>query len=158
MAGGPIFPYSAVPDSSGETFPSVHRANSRYEEGLGLAASIAVDRIWHLRFALPTKLPSGTGKLVIVSMANATTGTVVIEPQWASIDPNGENAFTATLNLEGDTTITWLAGDGDKYKETKITLDADTMVAGEIVVMSLKFDAISTLAVTSTHQALIIWE
>lgn len=158
MAGGPIFPYSAVPDTSGETFPSVHSANSRYEEGLGLAASISVDRIWHLRFALPPKLPSGTGKLVVVSMANAVTGTVVLEPQWASIDPDGENAFTVALSLEGDSTITWSSGDGDKYKETKFTLDADTLVAGEIVTMSLKFDATSTLAVTSTHQASIIWE
>jgi len=158
MASGLIFPFSAVPDTSGETFPSVHSANSRYEEGLGLAASISVDRVWHVRFALPPKLPSGTGKLVIVSLASAVSGTVVVEPQWASVNPNGENAFIAALNLEGNTTITWLAGDADTYKETKIILDADTLLAGEIVVMSLKFAATSTLAVTSTHQAMIIWE
>ncbi len=158
MAGGPIFAHSSVPDTSGGVFPNIHVANSRYEEGLGLEASIAANRIWHLRFLLPPTLPSGTAKLVILSMANAATGTVVVDLQWASIDPVGEDGFNAVLNAEGNTTITWATGDEDDYFETKIILDADTIVAGEVVVMDLVFKSTGTLAAISNHQVAIIWE
>lgn len=162
MAGGPLYPSSAVPDTSGETFPSIHTGatNSRRTEGLGLAASIASDRTWELRFDLPpSSLPSGTLKLQILSLSSAVTGTVVVEPQWFSATPDVDTPDDETLALEGDTTITWATGDDDELKLTKITLDAGTApVAGDTLVLHLKFDSTSTLAVVSTHRVSLIWE
>lgn len=161
MAGGPIYPSSAMPDTSGETFPNVHEGatNSRRTEGLGLAASISTDRTWELRFDLPPTLPSGTLKLQILSLADATSGTVVVEPQWFAATPDVDTPDDETLTGEGDTTITWAAGDDDELKLTKINLDAATApVAGDTLIVHVKFDSTSTLAVVSTHRISIIWE
>ena len=161
MAGGPIFPNSFYPNptTAGDLFPNFHTGgtNSQRDEGIGLAASISADATAELRFQMPPTLPSGTGKLRVLSLANATSGTVVFDPQWASVAA-GENPDTVTLNAEGNTTTTWASGDNDDYKETKITLDADTLTAGETVVMSLVFDSTSTIAAVSTHIVSIIWE
>lgn len=162
MAGGPIFPHSAVPVTSGRVFPNIHigaGANSKHDDGLGVEASVGADAIWRLRFMLPpSSLPSGTCKLNLFALANATSGDAKVNAKWASVaaeeDPSG-----ATLNAEGTSTLTWGAGDNDQYKNLKITLDADTPVAGEVVVMDLTFETTSwTLAQVSTWQASIIWE
>lgn len=161
MAGGPIYPSSAAPDTSGETFETTHvgATNSRTTTGLGLAASISVDRTWQLRFDLPPTLPTGTLKLQILSLSSATSGTVVVEPSWFAATPDTDTPDDETLTGEGDTTITWGAGDDDELKLTKITLDASTApVAGDTLVLHLKFDSTSTLAVVSTHRVSIIWE
>lgn len=160
MAGGPIFPRSAYPVSS-RVFPNIHvgaGANSKHEEGLGVEASLGADAIWRLRFQMPPTLPTGTGKIKLRALANATSGVAKVNPKWASVaveeDPSG-----ATLNAEGTTTVTWAAGDNDQYKEAEINLDADTLVADEEVVMDLTFETTSwTLAQVSTWIASIIWE
>lgn len=162
MAGGPIFPHSAFPVSE-DVFPNFYigaGANSKHDEGLGVvdATALAADGIWRLRFQMPPTLPTGTGKLRILALANATTGVVKPNVKWASVAPE-ESPSGATLNDEGVGTITWGAGDNDQYKELKVTLDADTLVGGETVVMDLTFeDASMTLAVDSTYQVSIIWE
>lgn len=160
MAGGPIFPRSAYPVSE-RVFPNVHvgaGANSKHDEGLGVEASVGADAIWRLRFQMPPTLPTGTGKLRLRAMANATSGDAKVNPKWASVAV-GEDPSAATLNAETVQTITWAAGDNDKYKEIKINLDADTLVAGEEVVMDLTFETLSwTLAQVSTWVASIIWE
>lgn len=163
MAGGPIFPHSAFPVSAGDVFPNFHvgaGANSKHDEGLGLAnaTDVAANATWRLRFQMPPTLPTGTGKLRMLALANATSGVVKPNVNWVSVaveeDPSG-----ATLNAEGVGTITWGAGDNDQYKELKVTLDADTLVASEEVVMDLVFeDASMTLAVVSTYIVSIIWE
>lgn len=163
MAGGPIFPNSQYPaTASGLVFPNFHvsaASGSKHDEGLGVAASIGADAIWRLRFHMPpTSLPSGTGKLRLLALANATTGNAKVNPKWASVaveeDPGG-----ATLNAETTQTVSWGAGDNDQYKELKVTLDADTLVAGEVVVMDLVFETSSwTLAQVSTWIPSIIWE
>lgn len=161
MAGGPIFPRSAYPVTSGNTYPNVHvgaGANSKHEEGLGVAASIGADSTWRLRFQMPPALPSGTGKLRLLALANATSGAAKVNPKWASVAVE-EDPSSATLNAEGTGTVTWSTGDNDQYKELKITLDADTLVASEEVVMDLVFETSSwTLAAVSTWIASIIWE
>jgi len=162
MAGGPIFPHSAYPVSS-DVFPNFHvgaGANSKQEEGLGVAASISADSIWRLRFQMPPTLPSGTGKLRLLALAATVTAQKVakVDPKWASVAA-GEDPSSATLNAEGTTTVTFETTDGDKYKEAKITLDADTLVAGEEVVMDLTFETSGwTLNLVSTWIASIIWE
>lgn len=161
MAGGPIFPASAVPVTSGRVFPNIHvgaGSGSKHEEGLGVEASVGADAIWRLRFQMPPgSLPSGTGKLHLVALANATTGNAKVNTKWASVAAE-EDASSATLNAEGTTTVSFGAGDNDQYKITDITLDADTLVAGEIVVLDLVFETASwTLAQVSTWAASIIW-
>src|SRR5687768_10147997 len=163
MAGGPIYPSSAVPDASGEVFPNVHvgATNGRRVAGLGVANGtvLTANRTWHLLFEMPpSALPSGTGKLRLLALANATSGAAKINPTWGSCAVE-ENYDTVTLTAEGTQTVTWAAGDNDQFKELKVTLDADTLVASEIVVMNLIFeDSGFTLAVVSTYLASIIWE
>ncbi|HEV3262050.1 MAG TPA: hypothetical protein VG013_34685, partial [Gemmataceae bacterium] len=67
MAGGPIYPSSAYPASSNcfpNFYPGAVSPNAApHDEGLGVAASIAADSVWELRFPMPPTLPSGTLKL-----------------------------------------------------------------------------------------------
>lgn len=160
MAGGPLYPHSCYPVSS-NVFPNVHvgaGANSKHDEGLGVAASIAADSIWRLRFEFPTTIPTGTCKLRLLALANATTGDAKVNPKWVSVATE-ESPSGATLVAEGTSTLTWGAGDNDQYKELVITLDADTPVAKEMLVMDLTFETASwTLAQISTWIASVIWE
>lgn len=160
MAGGPLFPFSYYPSSS-NVFASIHAgagASCPNEEGLGVSASLSSDASWCLRFMLPPTLPSGTAKLRLVALANATAGDAKVNPKWASVAME-EAPSQVTLNMEGTQTVTWATGDNDQYKELKVTLDADTLVAGEIVTMELVFETVNwTLAAISTWQVAIIWE
>lgn len=162
-AGGPIYPASAFPVTSGFVFPNCHvgaAANSKQDCGLGVtdATTLTTDAIWRLRFWMPPTLPTGTCKLRIWALANATSNAVKINPKWASVNSE-EDPSGATLNAEGTSTITWAAGDNDQYKELKINLDADTPVGGEMIVMDLVFeDTSTTLAVVSTYHVAVIFE
>lgn len=160
MPGGPLFPRSAYPVSS-DVFPNVHvgaGANSKHEEGLGVAASLGANAIWRLRFSAPTVLPSGTAKLRLRALANATTGDAKINAKWASVAVE-EDPSSATLVAEGTSTLSWGAGDNDQYKQLLVVLDADTIVAGEEIVMDLTFETLNwTLAQVSTWSTPIVWE
>ncbi len=158
VQGGPLWPHGAIPDTSGDVYPHVHVSGSAYRAGLGVAASLASDRTWHLEFALPPVLPAGTCKLVLRAVADATTGAAKVNPKWVCV-ADGEDPFAAARNAEGTTTLTWSGGDADKIKEVKVALDADTPVGGETLVMDLVFETSGwTLAAVSTWQALVIWE
>jgi len=134
-------------------------ANSKQDAGLGVEASLGADAIWRLRFRMPpTSLPTGTCKLDLWALANATSGSAKVNVKWASVAV-GEDPSSATLQAEGVGTLTWAAADNDKYKNLKITLDADTPVAGETIVMDLTFETSGwTLAAVSTWQPSVIWE
>lgn len=121
-------------------------------------ASVDGDAIWRLRFAMPPALPTGTCKLKLWALANATSGNAKVNPKWASVAAE-EDPSSATLQAETVQTLTWAAGDNDQYKELLITLDADTPVAGEMIVMDLTFETASwTLAAVSTWIPRVIWE
>ena len=155
MASGHIFPFSAYVLWTEDGFPRHHLAT---EGGLGVYASLSSDATWYLRFMMPPTLPTGTGKLRLLALATATSGAAKVNPKWVSVAV-GENPYTATRLAEGTTTVTWGAGDSDEYKETVITLNADTLAADEIVVMNLTFETVSwTLAVPSTWIPSIFWE
>lgn len=159
MAGGPIFPHSAIPITSNRVFPNIHAATAAHREGLGAMASVGADSIWRLWFQMPpSSLPSGTCKLLLRAVANATSGDAKVNAKWKSFA--AEETFSSpSLNAEGTSTLTWGAGDNDQIKELKITLDADTPVAGEEIIMDLTFETTSwTLAQVSTWTASIIWE
>lgn len=161
MPGGPLHPHSAYPATSGKVFPSFHigNGNSRGEEGMGVMASVDGDATWELRFKMPEVLPSGTAKLQIHGLADATSGVAKINVQWKSFAIEEDTDGTALETAEGVGTITWSGGDADVYKELKVTLDADTIVAGETIVLHLIFETASwTLAQVLTCQAFIIWE
>lgn len=161
MAGGPVSPISTFPVTVDRVFASVHEgdgANSKQDSAMGVEASVGADAIWRLRFKMPEVLPSGTGKLQLWALADAITGVAKANPKWASLGAE-EDPSSITLNAEGTSTLTWSTADDDEYKELLITLDADTLVAGEMVVMDLTFETTSwTLAQVSTWYAWIIWE
>ena len=163
MAGGPISPASSSPDASGQVFPNIHvgATNGRRVEGMGVTDGtiLSANRTWHLQFQMPpAPLPTGTGKLRLLALANATSGAAKVNPTWGSCAVE-ENFDTVTLVAETVQTVTWAAGDNDQFKELKVTLDADTLVADETVIMSLIFeDSGFTLAVVSTWIASIIFE
>lgn len=161
MVDGPFPYFSAVPVTAGRVFPRVHvgaGANSKHDEGLGVQASVGADSTWRLRFRTPNPLPSGTGKLQLIALANATSGAAKVNPKWASVAIE-ESPSGAALNAEGTQTITWGAGDNDQYKELKVNLDADTLVAGETIVMDLVFETTGwTLAAVSTWIVAVLWE
>jgi hypothetical protein len=157
-----ITPISIIPKTSGKVFEQVHATNTNdfRLEGVGVMASLDGDAKVDLVFDLPPTLPTGTAKLRILSFANATSGVAKINPKWASKAPEESlDIAEGSLNAESASTVTWASGDADVPKETKITLDADTIVAGELVMMTIEFDSTSwTLAAVSTHQFSIIWE
>lgn len=162
MAAGPIFPHSTFPVTAGRVFPNFHvgdGANSKQDEGLGVEASVGADSTWRLRFQMPPDLTGlGTGKLRLLALADAVAGVAKVNPTWASVAVE-EDPSSATLNGEGTQTVTWSAGDDDVYKELKVDLDADTLVANEEVVMDLIFETTDwTLAQVSTWIVSIIWE
>lgn len=161
MAGGPFFPHSAYPVTAPRVFPNFHvgaGANSKHDEGLGVEASLGADATWRLRFKMPPVLPTGTPKLDLWALANATANSAKVNPKWASVALE-ESPSGATLNAEGTQTLTWGSGDNDQYKQLLVTLDADTVVAGEMIVMDLTFETTNwTLAVVSTWIASIIFE
>ena len=160
MAGGPVYPFSIGYPSSGRVYPGYHvgSTNARQWYGRRCEASLGADAILELNFQMPQVLPSGTSKLRCLMQADATAGDGVINPAWASLAV-GEDYDTISLTGEGNDTTTWASGDDEELLESIITLDADTIVVDEIVVMQITFVSASwTLAQISTWNFSIIWE
>ena len=157
MAGTQLFPISAIPVTAGMVFPSIHvggGANSKHDEGHGVAdaTTLTSDAIWRMRYKVPATLPTGTLTHMMDSLANATTGDLKYNVKWVSVAAE-ESPSGATPLAEGTDTVTWAAGDADVYKHTERIMDADTVVAGETLVVDLTFENTgTTLAVVSTNQ------
>ena len=169
MAGGPFLPTSAFPiGTSGEVFPNVFVGDgggsphaAPQEEGLGVAATITGDRAWSLRFQMPTTLPTGTAIFRLVAVSDVQSGDLSVVPSWVSVAMD-QDGSALSLNSEGpdpdsrvggngsnadNSTFGWDTGDDDVYLEARWTLNADTVVAGEIIQMELLFvDADSDVA------------
>ncbi len=160
MAGGPFSPISAFPvGTSGEIFPNVHvgdGANGSRHEGLGVAnaTDLTADRIWHLVFRMPTTLPTGTASFSLGALADIQAGDLSVDIAWASVAFD-EDPSAATLTAEGpdpdsrvggdgnnsdNSTFGWASGDDDVYLEARWTLNADTVVANEFIVMDMRID------------------
>lgn len=157
MAGGPVFPHSVYPVTAGKVFPTFLTAEM--PEGLAFMASLDADAIWRVFYRMPpTSLPTGTGKVLLPCRANATSGVARINIKWKSYAAN-EVPSAASLNAEGVGSVTFAT---TAYRETqhKVTLDADTLVAGEMVMMDITGETTSwTLsAVMSIDLPPIIWE
>lgn len=156
MAGGPILPFSPFPATAGRTFPEL--LTNEMPAGLGWEASLGADATWRMFYRMPPSLPTGTAKLLLACHANATSGNAIIDVAWKSYGAN-EVPASASLNAEGNTTITFAT---TAYRETqvKVTLDADTIVAGENIMLELRGKNASwTLAsILSIQPPPIIWE
>ncbi len=148
---------SSIPDSGGRIFPGVLTNSSKLIDGPMVEASLGADATLFLVFQVPQTLPSGTAKLRLLSLANATSGVAKVNPTWLSVA--AEEDFAGTRTAEGTSTVTWASGDAYVFKETKITLDADTVVAAELIVLDLVFETASwTLAANSLWLPSVIWE
>lgn len=162
MAGGPIFPTSAFPnDTSGRIFANFHAGAggnaSSHDEGLGVMASLSADATWELRFPMPPSIPSGTFKLRLLALANATSGTAKLTVKDGRC-PAGSSPSAASLTSETQTSVTWSTGNNDQYLETKVTLTVVPQ-ANDMIVVGLTFQTSGwTLSQVSTWIASVIWE
>ncbi len=161
MSGGPISPNSILPITANKLWcgPYIASDSSLQDIGIQVMASLDADAVARLVFPMPIgSLPSGTCKLRLLAIANATSGSAKVNAKWGSVAA-GEAAKEVTRAAEGTATLTWAAGDTDDYKELLITLDADTPVAGEMICMDLTFETSGwNLAAVSTWIAFVIWE
>lgn len=165
MAGGPISPISIGLGTSGRGYPGIYVGATnarRFQPHLIVEASLSTNTVTvDLIFQFPKTLPSGTCKLHILMMANATTGAAYGQISWASA-AIGDTPDTITLNSEGAAAAlyTWTAGDDDELIEYELTLDADTPVAGEYCVMRVVFgnSASHNLAQVMAAFFEIVWE
>lgn len=162
MAGGPLSPVSAVPgDATGRLFPLIYNGAGgngvSLEEGLGVMASLSADSTWELRFHIPPTVPTGTMKLRLLALANATSGAAKVTVKDGRA-PAGSNPSSAALTSETQVSLTWAAGNNDQYLETKVTLT--TVPQGnDVLVVGLVFNTTGwTLAVPSAWIATLIWE
>lgn len=162
MAGGPIASYPPyTSNTDGSLFPNFYAGGggnaSPTDYGLGVKASLGADNVWQLRYPMPPTIPTGTLKLRVLMLANATSGTA----KWTVSDATvaaGASPSAATLTAETQSTATWAAGDNDKYKETKTALTA-TPAGNDTLVVALTFNATGwTLAQVLTVIPTIIWE
>jgi hypothetical protein len=159
---GPFAPDSITLATPATNFPTVYDSGSstgtRYEDMVGIAASIASDSKVECYWDLPTTLPTGTLKLRVWMRANATSGNAKVNPKWACVTAGDDPGATA-LSAEGVQTITWAAGDAHKYKEYKFSLVATSAVAGKRLIMSLVFETASyTLAAAAGVHIALLYE
>lgn len=161
MAGGPLLPSSIyLGGASGNLYPNFYipatNTNSAGAlEGIGVVASLGADAPAILQFNLPESIPTGTAKLRILAMANATTGTAkltVSDGQTAA----GSNIGATTLTAETQLSQTWATA--DILVENKITLTT-APTANDILTIKAVFNTASwTLAAASTWQFSLVWE
>ncbi|MBI3418623.1 MAG: DUF2793 domain-containing protein [Proteobacteria bacterium] len=160
--GGPIFPTSSYPaDTAGRLFPNFYAGGggntASRDEGMGVKASLDADATWELRFPMPPAIPSGTLKLMVLGLANASSNSAKFTVKDATCAA-GASPSAASLTSETQSTVTWSSGDADKYKQTKVSLTA-TPAANDMLVVAVTFNTSGwTLAAVSTWIAYVIWE
>lgn len=162
MTAGPIAHYPPyTSDTAGNAFPNFYQGGggnaSPTDYGLGVAASLGADVTWQLRFPMPPTIPSGTLKLRCLQLANATSGTAKFTVKDGTCAAGASPSATA-LTSETQSSVTWAAGDADKYKETKVSLTA-APAGNDTLIIAITFNTTSwTLAQILTTIATIIWE
>lgn len=157
-----LFPVSAFPATEGKVYPEAFNSvsNGFWIEGLGVMANLNADAELHYVFQVPNPLPAGVAKLEVVATAYDGAGDAKFNPKWKSI-ALGETFDLAagSLNAEGTQTLTWVAGDGLKFKRAVVTLDADTVVADEFVALRLAMETTNwTLNQRSLWLVAMLWE
>jgi hypothetical protein len=158
-----LYPFSAFPATEGKVYPDAIRTNTNdfWLEGLGVVASLGSDAELHYVFRVPGGLPTGTAKLEVTGFSYDANGDAKINPKWKSVAYEEDIDLAASsLNAEGTNTITWATGnDAHQFKQLKVALDADTIVAGEFIVLRLVLESTSwTLNTRAIFNVSIIWE
>src|SRR5215471_4506697 len=116
MAGGPIAPSSVyLGGAAGNLFPNFYIGTgvnaARTDEGIGVIASLPSNAVAQLRFPMPPSIATGTLKLMVRCLANATSGNakfVVSDNSCGTgVSPSG---LTLTAENSGVAqTLTWAA-------------------------------------------------
>ena len=165
MAGGPLILPNIDYGTTGHIAPGVFVSNSNSMRipAHRLAADLdtLADATLTMMGPAPVTLPTGTAKLVLNAYAEATsTQSVRVNPKWKSFAATESiDLAVGSLNAEGVTDIEWTSAEAGDLLQTKITLDADTWVAGETILLQIVFEStLSDLDVASYWQAHIIWE
>lgn len=168
MPAGHIGPSSAyLGGASGNLFPNVHAGAggnaAPHDEGIGVVASLGSNAVAELRFLLPPAIPSGTLKLRMLALANATTGVAKVTVSDGMATPSSSpsssgNPGAVSLTSETQTTITWTTSENDRYKMATVTLSA-TPSGSDVLVVAITFNTTGwTLAQISTWIFSIFWE
>jgi hypothetical protein len=162
MAGGPLLPSSMyLGGASGNLFPNFYIPATNTNtagalEGVGVVASLAADAPAVLQFNMPEVIPTGTLRLRILAMANATSGVAKLTIKDASTSP-GSNIGVTSLTTESQLSQTWTTA--DILVENKIALTAAAPTANQITTILATFNTASwTLAAVSTWQFSLVWE
>ncbi len=162
MAGGPLLPSSIyLGGASGNlspTFyiPSTNTNTAGALEGIGVVASLGANAPAVLQFNMPETIPTGTLKLRMLAMANATTGNAKLTVSDASTSA-GSNIGATTLTAESQTSQTWATA--DILVEIKLTLTATAPTSNQITTVLVTFNNTSwTLAAASVWQFTLVWE
>jgi hypothetical protein len=175
MSGGPLLPSSIyVGGASGNlsvnfyigTTATGTGAVAGYSavEGVSVVASLSADALAVVQFNIPPtgSIPTGTLKLRLLAMANASTGIAKLDIIDGVTSPGtaiGASNFTTEA---GSPTISqnWATAPAgpDILVENKVPLTASP-TAGQIVTTILAFRTASwTLAQASVWQPSLIWE
>lgn len=160
MAGGPIAPSSVyLGGASGNLFPNFYSGAggnaAPVDEGIGVVASLAANAVAQLRFAMPPAIPSGTLKLMVRMLANATTGTVKFTVSDKSC---GSGVSPSALTLTAETQSTANITAADQYTDVKVPLTTVPNPNDDLVV-ALTFDSTGwTLAQVLTCLVWVLWE
>ncbi len=169
MAGGPIAPRSVyLGGQNGKLFQYFYagaggNAAPNEEGDVSVMASLNADAVLQLRYHMPPQIPTGTLKLRVIALANATSGAAKLTVSDGIATPatspsSSGNPSTITLTSETQTTVTWAASENDRYKEAKVTLTS-TPAANDVLVVAITFQTSGwTLAQISTWKFDLIWE
>lgn len=161
MSGGPLLPSSIYYGGAGGLaapaiyIPATNTNGAGALEGIGVAASIGSDAPVVLQFNMPPTIPTGTLKLRLLAMANATSGVAKVTANDKNVAA-GSSLGTSTLNTETQVSQTWATV--DIMVENKVVLTSSPS-GNDILTVLLTFNTASwTLAVRSVWQASLIWE
>lgn len=169
MAGGPLLPSSIyVGGASGNltlafyvgTTATGTGAVAGYSalEGVGVIASLGADALAVLQFNMPEIIPSGTLKLRLLAMANATSGNAKLDIIDGVTSPNAAIGASNFTTEAGSPTITQGWTTVDVLVENKVNLTV-APVANQVVTVILAFRTLNwTLAQASVWQASLVWE
>ena len=162
MAGGPIGPSSTYfNDTTGRIYPSFYAGAtgniSPVGFGAGVKASLDADSVLEMRFPMPPSLPTGTLKLRSLHLANATSGIIKYTIADGFAGPS-DIPGNVTLTSESQSSVTWNAGDANRYKETKVSLSSAASGNAQLVVGVTYQTSGWTLATPVTSVHTVIWE
>src|SRR5947209_2393161 len=106
-------------DTAGRTWLGYYAGgggnNSSHDFGIQVKASLDADATVEFRFPVPPTVPTGTPKLRALFLANATSGTIKYTVQDVNVAA-AASPSAAALTSETQSSLTWAAGDADKYK------------------------------------------